>query len=205
VSRILASASVSCGAGYAFSRASNQRSRWRTTSNSTGLSRCSPGKRDIAEEDARGPIAWANARGAEWRQRGPGPPCWKADPCKLMRSMAASARFLRLLQQLRIVLHDPVVMKGKFSANPIWADPVFARDDCLASRRTWSSRYSTSRSPRKFFTSSASTMCYVCQSQDSSVSNAPSFGKFSNQLLKGIERSVQSCTDDPGSGVAVAQ
>ena len=40
--------------------------------------------------------------------------------------------FLCLLQQLRIVLHDPVVMRGKFSANPIWADPVFARDDCLA-------------------------------------------------------------------------
>ena len=49
--------------------------------------------------------------------------------------------FLRLLQQLRIVLlQDSVVMRQEFPAHPIWADPIFAGTTIWPSRRTWSSR-----------------------------------------------------------------
>jgi len=49
------------------------------------------------------------------------------------RQDLAAQGFLRLLQQLRILLlQDSVVMRREFPAHPIWADPIFARDDYLA-------------------------------------------------------------------------
>jgi len=49
------------------------------------------------------------------------------------RQDLAAQGFLRLLQQLRIILlQDSVVMRREFPAHPIWADPIFARDDYLA-------------------------------------------------------------------------
>ena len=49
------------------------------------------------------------------------------------RTDLAAQGFLRLLQQLRIILlQDSVVMRQEFPAHPIWADPIFARADYLA-------------------------------------------------------------------------
>ena len=50
------------------------------------------------------------------------------------RQDLAAQGFLRLLQQLRIVLlQDSVVMRARreFPDHPMWADPIFARDDYL--------------------------------------------------------------------------
>src|SRR5436305_1690713 len=48
------------------------------------------------------------------------------------RDLAAQG-FLRLLKQLRIVLlQDSVIMRREFPAHPLWADPVFERDDYRA-------------------------------------------------------------------------
>jgi hypothetical protein len=42
----------------------------------------------------------------------------------------AAQGFLRLLKQLRIILlQDSVIMRCEFPAHPLWADPVFERDD----------------------------------------------------------------------------
>ena len=48
------------------------------------------------------------------------------------RQDLAAQGFLRLLQQLRIVLlQDSVVMRREFPDHPMSADPIFARDDYL--------------------------------------------------------------------------
>lgn len=45
----------------------------------------------------------------------------------------AGQGFLRLLCQLRIILlQDSVIMRHEFPGHPIWADPIFARDDYAA-------------------------------------------------------------------------
>jgi hypothetical protein len=49
------------------------------------------------------------------------------------REDLAAQGFLRLLQQLRIVLlQDSVIMRQEFPGHPIWTDPIFARADYLA-------------------------------------------------------------------------
>ena len=45
----------------------------------------------------------------------------------------AGQGFLRLLRQLRVILlQDSVLMRQEFPDHPIWADPIFARDDYAA-------------------------------------------------------------------------
>jgi Centromere DNA-binding protein complex CBF3 subunit, domain 2/Transcriptional activator of glycolytic enzymes len=56
---------------------------------------------------------------------------YKAD--KADRQDLAGQGFLRLLQQLRIILlQDSVIMRREFPDHPIWTDPIFARGDYLA-------------------------------------------------------------------------
>lgn len=48
----------------------------------------------------------------------------------------AAQGFLRLLQQLRIILlQDSVIMRKEFPDHPMWTDPIFQRDDYLAFAR----------------------------------------------------------------------
>ena len=55
------------------------------------------------------------------------------DSSEADRQDLAAQGFLRLLQQLRIILlQDSVIMRREFPAHPIWTDPIFARDDYLA-------------------------------------------------------------------------
>jgi hypothetical protein len=66
---------------------------------------------------------------AEWYERGLG------DPTDDRRDIAGQG-FLRLLKLLRpILLQDSVLQMAKFPSHPIWADPIFHRDDFKAFRQ----------------------------------------------------------------------
>ena len=56
-----------------------------------------------------------------------------ADEAHADRDDLAAQGFLRLLRQLRVILlQDSVIMRREFPAHPLWADPLFGRDDYRA-------------------------------------------------------------------------